>query len=180
MNCSPSLIKANQFIYIYIILEEFTEQLDIHKSKGMTDEQFTTAKDIRRRGKNKVGVVFFNISAMHFLLLSCTLYFSLTSTILYIRYFFCLYLFFILDLFFLQNAAQNCRKRANDRLTDLTEGNNNIYSIKSLHNQIKQTYKRKREKRRNARRSWKELGVSMMMNCAFIWKLKGGLKTDFT
>ena len=79
--------KANQFIYIYIILEEFTEQLDIHKSKGMTDEQFTTAKDIRRRGKNKVGVVFFNISAMHFLLLSCTLYFSLTSTILYIRYF---------------------------------------------------------------------------------------------
>lgn len=63
--------KANQFIYIYIILEEFTEQLDIHKSKGMTDEQFTTAKDIRRRGKNKVGVVFFNISAMHFLLLSC-------------------------------------------------------------------------------------------------------------
>merc|ERR1712110_1192991 len=65
-----------QFISVYDIInlpmEEFTEQLDIHKSKGMTDEQFTTAKDIRRRGKNK-------------------------------------------------NAAQNCRKRANDRLTDLTE-----------------------------------------------------------
>ncbi len=39
--------------------EEFTEKLDKYKTQGMTEEQFTTAKDIRRRGKNKVGCDFF-------------------------------------------------------------------------------------------------------------------------
>jgi hypothetical protein len=65
------------------IMEEFTEKLDKYKTQGMTEEQYTTAKDIRRRGKNK-------------------------------------------------NAAQNCRKRANDRLTDLTEGTEHIRLISSL------------------------------------------------
>merc|ERR1719154_523105 len=52
--------------------EELLEELEKFKARrGMTEEQFTIAKDIRRRGKNK-------------------------------------------------NAAQNCRKRANDRLSDLT------------------------------------------------------------
>ena len=35
--------------------EEFVEKLETYKTQGMTEEQFTTAKDIRRKGKNKVG-----------------------------------------------------------------------------------------------------------------------------
>ena len=57
----------------YIFTDEFTEKLDRYKGDGMTEDQCTTAKDIRRRGKNK-------------------------------------------------NAAQNCRKRANERLDGLKEG----------------------------------------------------------
>ena len=118
----------------------------------MTDEQFTTgtiveiinlyhyyyltAKDIRRRGKNKVGVNPFKISAMNNI--------------------FFVFILFIFDLSCLQNAAQNCRKRANDRLTDLTEGNIAKTIIQSIHFHLKQMYKRKREKRRNTRWSWKE------------------------
>ena len=38
--------------------EEFVEKLEKYKTQGMTEEQFTTAKDIRRRGKNKVSCGF--------------------------------------------------------------------------------------------------------------------------
>ena len=100
-------------MYIYIILEEFTEQLDIHKQAGMTDEQFTTAKDIRRKGKNKVGVNFFKISPMNNII-----------------FFFLLFIFY---LSYLQNTAQNSRKRKNDKLTDLTEGNITKTIIQSIH-----------------------------------------------
>ena len=102
---------------IFSIAEEFTEKLDKFKTQGMTEEQYTTAKDIRRRGKNKVGRGFyFNFNVYLFILCLILMICSL----------------FVLDLFVFQNAAQNCRKRANDRLTDLTEGTEHICLISSL------------------------------------------------
>jgi len=35
------------------VMEEFVEKLEKYKTEGMTEEQYTTAKDIRRRGKNR-------------------------------------------------------------------------------------------------------------------------------
>ena len=107
------LLPFYPYMYIYIILEELKEQLDIHKQAGMTDEQVKTANDIRKKGKNTVGVNFFKISAMNNI--------------------FFFFLLFILYLSYLKNTAQNSRKRANDRFTGLTEGNITKTIIQSIH-----------------------------------------------
>jgi len=38
---------------INLPMDEFNERLEKAKLEGMTEEQYTTARDIRRRGKNK-------------------------------------------------------------------------------------------------------------------------------
>ena len=48
--------------------EEFVEKLEKYKTEGMTEEQVITAKDIRRRGKNKVGCAFFFIFNVYLLM----------------------------------------------------------------------------------------------------------------
>jgi len=85
---------------INIPMDEFNEKLEQFKTMGMTEDQSTTAKDIRRRGKNK-------------------------------------------------NAAQNCRKRANDRLDnlkgDVQESKKRKDDLWNQYQQVDQELKRERK-----------------------------------